>query len=216
MTDRGSVLDRVRKLLALAESPNVFEAAAAAARAQALIATHRLEGLLAQEAAEPILDARDSPLESGKRLRKWKIALAATLAEANGCVAYTLEGPREDAIVLVGRETDREAVRALYGWLVKAIGWLSATEGAGRSRDWHEAFRIGAVDAIAERLREVPAAPAEGAALVRAEAALAERRAALDAYVAAHLRLGPGRGLRVRADAYEAGRRKGRELPLVR
>ncbi len=86
---------------------------------------------------------------------------------------------------------------------------------AGRSRAWHEAFRIGAVDAVAERLAEGGAAlhaslPRE--ALVRWEPAVAARRAEVDRFVAERLRLGRGRALRVDARAFAAGRVAGAEL----
>ena len=80
MADRDKLLDRVRKLLALTESPNVHEAALAAARAQALIDAHRLQGLLDAEEDAPVVDGRSAPLESGRRLRKWKVVLASALA----------------------------------------------------------------------------------------------------------------------------------------
>lgn len=214
-----AVLDRVRKLLALAGSPNVHEAAAAAARAQRLIAEHRLEAWLDASTSEtdPIEDARDEPLETGRRLRKWKIALAVALADVNGCVAYTADRGPESSIVLVGRARDRAAVRELWDWLAKRIEWLSATEGAGRPRDWHEAFRIGAVDTVAERLAQVDTAVVaeiEAGALVRVDAAIAAHQRALADFVASNLRLGKGRSLRVRADGYARGRKSAEGLPL--
>lgn len=213
-----AVLDRVRKLLALAGSPNVHEAAAAAARAQALISRHRLEGWLAAEAAakeklDAIEDARDAPLEQSKRLRRWKVVLASTLAEANGCLAYTLDRGDERAIVLVGRAEDRDAVRVLWDGLVRRIEWLSATHGAGRSKRWHDDFRIGAVDAIAKALA-TPAEPdAETAALTRFERAATERVQRF----AERLNLKPGRAILVDPDAWRRGRQAGDALaPLVR
>lgn len=211
------VLDRVRKLLALATSPNVHEAAAAAARAQRLIAEHRLDQWLAAEAdPDPIVDAADEPLEVGRRARKWKVALACALAELNGCVAYTAARGGEERIVLVGRARDRAAVRALWDGLVKRIEWLSATHGPRRDRAWHEAFRIGAVDAVVERLRgvgeEVRAEHPEG--LVRIDAAAEGHRIALDRFVAERLRLGKGRSIRVDARAWEKGRAAGGDLDL--
>lgn len=215
-----AVLDRVRKLLALATSPNAHEAAAAAERAQRLIAEHRLEAWLraADPQTDPIEDARDAPLETAKRLRSWKVVLASALAQANGCVAYTLDRGRESSIVLVGRAADRAAVRELWDWLVRRIEWLSATEGKGRPRDWHDAFRIGAVDTVAARLRratEAVAAAVEPGTLVTVDAAAAAHQHALDAFVAERLALGRGRRIRVRADGYEAGREgaKGLDLP---
>lgn len=216
---REALLDRVRKLLALATSPNPHEAAAAAARAQELIAQHRLEGWLAAEDDEvdPIVDARDEPLEASRRLRRWKSYLASALADVNGCVAYTLDRGDDQAIVLVGRARDRAAVTALYQGLVRQIEWLSATHGAGRSKKWHESFRVGAVETIAARLREVePAAVAElgTTALTVLEPAMEAHRAALDRYVSQHLRLGRGRNLTVIESAWREGRARSVELEL--
>jgi hypothetical protein len=164
------------------------------------------------------VDARDEPLEVGRRIRKWKVVLAAVLAEANDCIAYTLERGRgrEQAIVLVGRGRDRAAVGELWGWLVKRIEWLSATHGVGRSRQWHEAFRIGVVDAIAARLvksaQEVRA-ELDSTALVVVDPARAAHREALDR-VAEGLRLGAGRGVRVDARAWQRGRAAGGDVEL--
>lgn len=86
--DQAALLARVNKLLALATSPNVHEAAAAAARAQAMIEAHRLEGLLAAEReVDDVDDGRDAPLEVSKRLRRFKVVLATVLGEHNACVA---------------------------------------------------------------------------------------------------------------------------------
>ena len=86
MSHDPPLLDRVRKLLALATSPNIHEATAAAALAQTLIARHRLQTWLDADQTvaddpEPIEDARDTPLEASKRLRTWKTVLANALAE---------------------------------------------------------------------------------------------------------------------------------------
>ena len=215
-------LARVRKLLALAGSSNPHEAAVAAARAQALIEAHRLEGWLraARDAAadpDPIVDARDTPLSRARRLRKWKVALAVTLAELNECAAYTLCAGQEEAIVLIGRGRDRAAVAELWGWLVTRIEWLSATHGAGKPHAWHEAFRIGVVDAVAQRLQvasdEVVASQAS-AALVRVDPARAAHREALARFVAERLGPSRGRALRVDAAAWRRGRRAAHDLAL--
>lgn len=217
-------LDRVRKLLALAGSPNVHEAAAAAARAQALIAEHRLEGWLAAEtvdALDPIEDARDTPLEVARRLRRWRVVLACALADLNGCAAYTLDRGDDHVVVLIGTSADREAVRALYDGLVKRIEWLSATHGAGRSRRWHEGFRVGAVDTVIERLREGQCPirhedhdVSSNGTLVRVEQLAATHRERLDRFVAERARLKPGRALRVERRAWDLGRAHGAALDL--
>ena len=217
------VLARVRKLLALAGSPNVHEAASAAAAAQALVERHRLEGLLAAESAaedpaDPVTDGREAPLEAVRRLRRWKVALAAGLAEANGCLAYTAIAGDETLLLLAGRAADRQAIADIWGWLVTRLEWLSASHGPGRSRAWHEAFRIGAAEVIAARLataRATVETTLSPAALVRIEPVRAARAAAVEAFAASHLRLGRGRALRVDGRGLESGRRvaEGMELP---
>lgn len=212
MAELDRALSRVQKLLALATSSNVHEAAQAAAAAQALIDRHRLEGLLAGEAAEPVTDGADEPLERARRPRRWRAVLAAALAEANGCMAWSAERGGQTELYVLGRAEDRAAVRALWEWLAPRIEWLSATHAAGRDRAFHEAFRVGAIDAVTRRLRP----PVEGGdpALVRLDGELLARRAAVEAFAAERLRLGRGRGLRVDAAAYARGRAAGAELPL--
>ncbi|MEZ4454431.1 MAG: DUF2786 domain-containing protein [Nannocystaceae bacterium] len=222
--DTAALLDRVRKLLALATSPNVHEAANAAARAQALIEEHRLAALLEAEAAaeaadeaDPITDGVELPLERARKIRKWKIALASGLAEVNGCVAYTAARGPETLLLLAGRAADREAVLAIWEWLVRRIEWLSATAGAGQPREWHESFRIGAADAVCERLAAAVVdarASLETAALARIAPSEAERAAAVETFAAERLRLRPGRRLLVDPDALEQGRVAGARMPL--
>ncbi|MEY3014068.1 MAG: hypothetical protein RIT45_2803 [Pseudomonadota bacterium] len=222
MADNDTILERVRKLLALAGSPNPHEAAAAAATAQTLIARHRLQEWLdadaaAEDEAEPIEDARDAPLEVARKPRRWKVALAATLADANHCLAYTLDRGHERAIVLVGRAADRAAVLELWTWLVGRIEWLSATHGAGADRKWHDAFRIGVVTTIGERLAAVEAevrSELDAGALVRLDPVTLARRDALDRFVRERMQLGKGRSIRVDAQAYAAGRAAGATLDL--
>lgn len=217
-----AVLDRVRKLLALATSSNVHEAAAAVSRAHTLIAQHRLQGWLdAEQAADddpdPIVAATDEPLAVGRRIRRWRVVLAGVLADANGCVVYTRPVGPEDHLVLVGRSRDRAAVHTLFEWLDTRLAWLSATHGAGRSKKWHEAFRIGAVDAIAERLKSTDDAmrsALETTALARMDPAEAAHRAALERFVAERLKLGKGRTLRVDNRAWLAGRAASLEIGL--
>ncbi len=212
--------DRVRRLLALATSPNVHEAASAAAAAQALIERHRLEAWLAAErtdATDPVTDGREAPLESARRPRRWKVTLAVGLAEANGCRAYTARAGEETLLLLAGHAADRQAVADIWEWLVTRLEWLSASHGASRSRPWHEAFRIGAAEVIVARLgatRGEVEATLEPAALVRVEPVRAARAAAVDAFAERHLRLGPGRALRVDARGLARGREAGATVLL--
>lgn len=213
------MLDKVRKLLALSGSSNPHEAEAAARAAQALVSKYRLEAALEacapETPAEAVGDGREAPLEVGRRIRKWKRVLAQALAEANGGAAWVLEGERDERLCVVARASDRDAVQVLYDGLVRRIEWASATAGEGRSRRWHEAFRIGVVDTLIPRLADGAEDARDGlepSALVHVDAALASREAALQRYMDAHFEPSKRRGLRVDADGYEKGRVEGRTM----
>lgn len=155
MASLETVLARVKKLLALATSSNVHEAASAAAAAQALITRHQLTSLLAghsDDPDDPIADGREVPLEVSRRFRRWKLFLASGLATHNASIAWLDERDDDTRLCICGHHVDREAVRVVWSPLVTQIEWLSATHGAGRPRQWHEAFRIGAAEAIVDRI----------------------------------------------------------------
>ncbi len=212
------ILQRVQKLLALASSPNVHEAAQAAAQAQRLIEQHRLQGLLdAKNQEEPVEDARNEPLATARRIRKWKQVLAGSLASLNGCVTYTHQIGREQQLILVGTASDQAAVRALWDWLCHRIEWLSATHGDGHDKRWHDAFRIGAVQTIIERLQATQqelSAELSCSALVVVNGGLARRQDRVAEYAQQTLNLKKGRGIRVDAQAFDRGRAAGGDVKL--
>jgi hypothetical protein len=110
-------------------------------------------------------------------------------------------------------------VAALWTALVGRIEWLSATHGAGQDRRWHEAFRVGVVAAVAEKLAAVAGdvrSELPQAALVRVDPAALAHQRALERFVAERLKLGKGRGLRFDADAWAQGQKAGAHLEIPR
>lgn len=237
--DREKLLDRIRRLLRLAESANVNEAATAAATAQTLMARHRIEAASLDTGDETsgIVDFRDAPLEASKRLRPWKIELASVVARANGCRIYLLDRGRTDEVILVGRAEDAELVRLLYGELVKRVESLTRKHGEGRDRAFCNGFRLGVVTTLEERLRKANADASEraieagvatddddpDARLAASDAAIAIRK--LDARADAvdrfldrtlGLRAGKAKSLRADAEGYAHGRIVGHTIALGR
>jgi hypothetical protein len=228
------VLDRVRKLLKLAESSNVHEAANAAARAQALMERHRIDAAALDDAEpESIGDYPDEPLESSRRIPRWKLGLAATVARLGGCRVYLSGHGDRRAVILVGRADDAAAVRLLYAHLCRELDRLTRKLGHGRGRKWCTAFRLGAVATVVERLEQAQAEAHRAAraearqqveagdrgALARIEHGLArlkELDAALDAWMRDNLDLRRRRPRTVRADAdaYAQGRAAGHSVAL--
>lgn len=217
------IVEKVRKLLALSSSSNVHEAALAALRAQELIDKHRLTASLTSTTPsdEQVTDGRQHPLFEGRRIRKWKAVLAAGLATLNGCVAYTDTTASPKRILVVGNDSDREMVFAMWEPLVHQIEWLSAThlQGKGRDKRWHDAFRIGAVETIVARLQQARTqnehrlTNAHHSALMRSDAV---RRDAVERFAAQHLNLRKGRRILVDPHAHREGKRAGQTMPLPR
>jgi len=233
--DREKWLDRIRRLLRLAESSNVHEAATAAATAQALMARHRIDAaVLEANPFEGIVDFRDAPLESSKRLRPWKIELASVLASANGCRIYVSVRGSIDEVVLVGRADDVDAVRIVYADMVKRVESLTRRHGAGRDRAFCNGFRLGAVTTLQERLRlandeamrralagerdddDSDTEPFPEATLALVKPALDARDDAVDRFMAETLRLRRGKSKSLRADAagYAEGRIVGNAIAI--
>lgn len=231
----SSVLDKVRKLLRLAESPNANEAAAAAAKAQSLIDEHNLSAALLSldEGATDDEDIEDfsrkgAPLDEQPVLHRWRLSLASAVARANGCRVYFSGG----SIALVGRPSDAETTRYLFGYLAREVERLCDKEGRGCGRTWRNNYRLGVVDTIANKLyaerqkfvseqRAVAAAAADTQALVRVNQALevVEKRGKdVSAWMKQNLKLYAGSSSSARYDnsAREAGRKAGRSIVINR
>lgn len=156
--DLQEAISKATRLLRLAKSDNMHEAASAAAKAQAIIDKYKI-GAIALEMGEdhktpvntePIINFGDEAvLDRGKAyISSWRIRLAATIAHANQCRIY-LRGP---AINLVGRPSDAETVRYLYAWLSNETDRLASLHGKGYGKVWSNNFRLGVVDALKEKL----------------------------------------------------------------
>jgi hypothetical protein len=236
------IRERVRKLLRLAHSPNVNEAATAAAFAQELMVRYRLESIASENADhivdEPIAAYLHEALESSKRLRAWKIELAAVLAASHACRIFVGESQRNvdpenpqskresvEQIIVVGRRTDFENLREFYEPLVKMVESLTRAHGAGRDRKWCDGFRFGVVATLRDRLREANA-KAESEACARPalgettqglvlRARVRERLEVVSSWMEENLRLTRGKaGPKVLVAAYDHGRLAGQSLAL--
>lgn len=238
MTEK--IIDRVRKLLSLAQSANVHEAAAAAAAAQRLMAEHAIaEAMLVGDAgdATPLESVGESHLaQAGERkLVRWLARLATVIAAANDCRVFLRRGVD---LRIIGTAANAATVGYLYSYLRGEIDRLCEAALATRTdtwtagKTWAANFRLGAVEAVGERLKEARAQArtdarqqanagdtlGNGAALARVNHALArldEQRAEVDrVYEGLHLRAGKAWSTRHNAEAREAGRRAGAQINL--
>lgn len=229
----AAVIDKVRKLLRLAGSPNEHEAALAAAKAQELIDQHQLQtALLSIDEStttssddEPITNFADSPLDVSPAYARWRATLAVGIASHNGCRIWRQGGH----LMIVGRPSDADAVRYLFGWLAGEVERLATENGAGKGRTWRNNFRLGVIDTILRKLREqhrqwldsTRAEATKANALVVVNKALVrieQRRGQVDAWMKDNLSLSRGRASTARCDydARNAGRAAGEGVSVSR
>ncbi|WP_051445028.1 DUF2786 domain-containing protein [Desulfocurvus vexinensis] len=117
MDSQARLLDKVRKLLALAGSDNEHEAAAAAAKAQALLAEHNLS-LADVPADETGTSAWTAEHRTRKCLEKWAHRLAFHTAEAFGCQYFHDCNGRTS---FVGCGADPEVCAWTFGYLYRTL-----------------------------------------------------------------------------------------------
>ncbi len=216
------VIDKVRKLRALATSSNVHEAATAAAAAERLLLEHEL--------SEAEIGAGDEPRERaelageyldshGANVTRWRSNLAHYLAHVHGCTAWIEPVWSEEAgntswkVRIAGRPSDVAIARYLHTWLTAEILRLVASEGKGRGRSWRNSYGWGAVLGIREQMARARAevrAAATSTALAVVDARLAEAVALAPAKLRT---MGTPAPVRHR-DAVERGRRAGEALHL--
>lgn len=196
MSDREDVLERVRKLLALANEESgagEHERDNAAERAQVLMVKNRIEEHeLEKERESAIEDVRVGPMP------EWKGELLGEIGRNGAGVDAVFDRNSDPRIwFLVGRPEDIAYVQMLHSWLVPQLEaeceiGLNIIRSRPDLRSWdqwveprdsiefRESFFHGAVGAIAARLRaanrEAEAESTTGTDLVRSD------RAALDEF----------------------------------
>lgn len=149
------ILDKVRKLLALAEHPNTneHEASLAYERAQELILKHNIDHFRLSDVADVSAVVRG---DMAVTVEQWTQILIGVVARDNFCQAIKVG--RFD-IAIIGRPHNVEFTRELFSWLRIQVEAISDRAVAGysgpiSSRKWANSFRHGMVDRIAARLRE--------------------------------------------------------------
>jgi hypothetical protein len=236
---RDEAIEKAKKLLRLAESDNVHEAALAAQRAQEILDRYELTAtVLDQEEVESIEDfsVKGAFLDrcKGKQLATWKSYLSAVIAKANGCRTFVrweqnyLNRQANATLHIVGRPSDAEKVRYLYRFLAAEVERLCQRDGKGCGKTWRNQFRLGVVDTVKTRLYEgqqatVAAMRTEYAAnpqaLVKLDVAVAKldgRLSAVDDWMQANLTMKPRTAPRFFADpgARNRGRKAGKEIQI--
>ncbi len=147
---------RIRKLLALADSQNPNEAAAAAARAAELMARHRIDAALLETERQGLEEVL---LEQTAEKVTWRGILADGVARTLGCRVYWRHAPAGVRLHGIGTATDLAGTQYLYELLARETLTLadrieSANASTARDEAWRRDFLLSAAHTLRRRLRE--------------------------------------------------------------
>jgi hypothetical protein len=100
--------EKIRKLLALAESPNEHEAKAALLKARQLMAEHKLTEAELKDAEKQLVKDVKTSVTCSKRRNPWVVNLSAVIGENYCCKGYRKHGHGEQTqnIGFIGLEDD--------------------------------------------------------------------------------------------------------------
>ena len=115
--------EKIRKLLALAESPNEHEARAALLKARQLMAEHKLtEAELKDVEKQQVKDVR-TDITCSKRRDPWIVSLSAIIGENYCCKGYRHRryGEQTNCIGFIGLEDDVEICVAVFKYAVDCV-----------------------------------------------------------------------------------------------
>lgn len=113
MTNEDRILDRIRKLMAKAESTTPEEAEALVAKAKELMESHRItNAILHREGSDEGIIFHRIPMRAGQNLVKAKRGLLQVIAEGNSC--QMVFNKQAGWCEIIGFKSDTELVEVLY------------------------------------------------------------------------------------------------------
>jgi hypothetical protein len=215
--DKTPVIDKIKKLLALANSCNEYEAALAAAHAQRLLSEHNL-GMADIEASHKPDKADKIEIEAAKSLPKWIRHLSSGVCNAFDCQA--IHHPANGKMTFIGVGADAQVAAYTFTFLARTVKKLCSSYIkdhvgdmiTGRNRELRrQSYYLGAVSTITARLGEQKiSTPVTTGALVPLKEALI--RQTMNAI--GNIRTVHSRRSYIHSDAYFKGQDDGRQVGI--
>lgn len=210
----STLIDKVRKLRALAESSNVNEAAAAAAAAERLIQEHNLSEATLHLNEDDEHVEKANVVEMGATVATWHSVLLAHLQKAYQCCGFIDRPDGKSVFIAYGRRQDIETLQYQFAFFTSEITRLCERLTKGKGRTFANSFRLGAVSAIADALFEArrttrQAASSTALVVVDRRAELAKERRDDDH---PDLRQSNARSYQLNQNAFAMGKRAGANI----
>lgn len=211
------IIEKIKKLLALANSSNEFEAALAASHAQRLLSAHNL-GMADIEASHKPDKADKIEMGAAKTLPKWVRHLSAGVCNAFDCQA--IHNTTKGVLTFIGVGADAQIAAYTFAYLDRTVRKLCGTYMkshvsdtiTGRKRELRrQSYYLGAVSTISTRLREQKVCtPVTPGALVPLKEALIKQT--IDEI--GKTRTMHSRRSYIHSDAYSKGQNDGRQVGI--
>lgn len=182
----NKILDRIKRLLALAQSDNPHEAALAASEAQRLMIQNGIESVTMHEQ-----HTADQVLIDAGSMNVWYRFLANDVAKATFCSVYAVRtgkaGKCAEKLSVCGYKQDIAVAIVLLTWLANEINrlcelaWAPLRSSGVSANAWKKSFRLGATSVIGKRLAEdrVKSLAEVGTALVKLDTYTEQSKAAV-------------------------------------
>lgn len=215
--DKSPVIDKIKKLLALANSSNEHEAALAASHAQRLLSEHNLAMADIEAAHKP--EAADKVETAvSKNLPKWMRHLSAGVSSAFDCQA--IHHPATGKMTFIGVGADAQVAAYTFTYLDRTVRKLCGSYMklhadstiANRHRElMRQSYYLGAVSTITTHLeKQKICSPVTTGALVPVKAALIKQ--AMNEI--GTIRTIHSRRSYIHSDAYLKGQDDGRQVGI--
>ncbi len=150
MMDDKSIIEKIRKLLALSTSPNRAEAAAALNKANELLIQYNLtmdQVRMSSADVDPVGMCRIYCAVK----KKWRTLLLDKIADVNLCAALFTER----YVIVIGREVNAISVEVMWDHLEKVVQRIHLRECPRQAKShYRESFKLGIASGISEKLEE--------------------------------------------------------------
>ena len=155
MTDRESILNKIKNMLDLADNAGTeHEAALAASMAHRFMEKHNLCMEEVSEFSTDDTEIREESVHKSGRLATWKMNLLHRgVAPVFNCRVIIYSMYRKRTMKLVGTKDDMAIARVTFEYLVSAVERLAKRNVAGYGRSYINSYKMGAVETICRRLK---------------------------------------------------------------
>jgi hypothetical protein len=152
MTDKEKIVDKIRKLLALSESPNEHEAMLAMENANKLLMKYNLEMSDVSESVD-LNNIIENNILSGMKLASFKTNLLSAVMRLNNCEIIIHNRIRgEKTIKALGKRHNIEVSVSMYEYLNSTLDRLSSK----RDKRLNSlSFKLGFAHSISQKVDEI-------------------------------------------------------------